>query len=57
MQYKAVQHHVRVLAKSALIIGTGEKYGITYSLTSWLESGIEIFDDICKKLNLGPDAH
>jgi predicted transcriptional regulator len=51
MQYKAVQHHVKVLVKSALIVGTGEKYGVTYSLTSWLESGIEILDDICRKLH------
>lgn len=50
MQYKAVQHHVKVLVKSALIVGTGEKYGITYSLTPWIESGIEVFDDICTKL-------
>jgi predicted transcriptional regulator len=52
VQYKGVQHHVRVLAKSALIVGTGEKYGVTYSLAPWLEAGIEIFDDICRKLHL-----
>jgi predicted transcriptional regulator len=55
LQYKAVQHHVRVLVKSALIVGTGEKYAITYSLTPWLESGMELFDDICKKLAFRPE--
>ncbi|MDA4127547.1 MAG: winged helix-turn-helix domain-containing protein [Thaumarchaeota archaeon] len=54
MQYKGVQHHVRVLVKSGLIVGTGEKYGITYSLTLWLEAGLEVFDDICRKLAFGP---
>ena len=56
IQYKAVQHHVKVLVKNALIVGTGEKYAVTYSLTPWLEAGIEIFEGICTKLNLGPDA-
>jgi predicted transcriptional regulator len=55
MQYKAVQHHVKILVKSALILGTGEKYGMTYSLTPWLEAGIEVFDDICRKLAFGEE--
>jgi len=50
LQYKAVQHHVRVLLRSSLLVGTGEKYGITYSLTPWLESGMKTFDEICSKL-------
>ena len=51
MQYKAVQHHVRVLVRSSLIIATGEKYGVTYSLTPWLESRPDIFEEVCRKLS------
>jgi DNA-binding transcriptional ArsR family regulator len=50
LQYKAVQHHVHVLSGNSLIIGAGEKYGVTYSLSPWLESGIGTFDEICRKL-------
>ena len=50
IQYKAVQHHVRVLVRSSLLVATGEKYGITFSLSPWLESRTEIFDEICRKL-------
>ena len=52
VQYKAVQHHVRVLLRNSLVVGTGEKYGMTYSLSPWLESRIDIFLEICKKLRL-----
>lgn len=52
IQYKAVQHHARVLLRSALIMSTGEKYGVTYSLSSWLERHFEIFEEVCKKLRL-----
>jgi len=52
LQYKAVQHHIRVLLRNSLVVGTGEKYGMTYSLSSWLEPRFGIFLEVCKKLNL-----
>jgi predicted transcriptional regulator len=52
MQYKGVQHHVKVLSRSSMIIGTGEKYGVTYTLTPWLESRLDIFEEVCRKLSL-----
>lgn len=55
LQYKAIQHHMRVLVRNSLVVGTGEKYGMTYSLTPWLEARIEIFLEICRKLNLKLD--
>lgn len=50
LQYKAVQHHVRVLLRSSLVTASGEKYGMTYSLSGWMKGHIEIFDEICAKL-------
>jgi predicted transcriptional regulator len=55
IQYKAVQHHVKVLVKSSLVVKTGEKYGVTYSLSPWLEAHRELFDMVCKKLSFSPD--
>jgi predicted transcriptional regulator len=54
LQYKAIQHHVRVLVRNSLLLGTGEKYGMTYSLSPWMESRFDIFLEVCKKLNLNP---
>ena len=50
MQYKAVQHHVKVLVRNSLIVATGEKYGVTFSLSPWFESRLDIFEEICRKL-------
>jgi predicted transcriptional regulator len=51
LQYKAIQHHVKVLVRSSLIIGAGEKYGVTYSLSPWLESRVDIFEEVCRRLS------
>ncbi len=50
LQYKAVQHHIKVLHRSMLVVGSGEKYGMTYSLSAWMTSHIGIFDEICATL-------
>lgn len=52
LQYKAIQHHIKILLRNSLILGTGEKYGVTYSLTPWLEARIQVFTEVCKKLNI-----
>jgi predicted transcriptional regulator len=52
LQYKAIQHHVKVLVRNSLVLGTGEKYGMTYSLSTWMEARFDIFLEVCKKLSL-----
>ena len=54
IQYKAVQHHARVLLRSALLMSTVEKYGVTYFLSPWLDGHFEIFEEICAKLRIDP---
>ena len=48
--YKAIQHHIKVLAKNNLITKEGEKYGITYFVSTFLEVNMEAFDEIVEKL-------
>jgi predicted transcriptional regulator len=55
LQYKAIQHHVRVLARNSLVVATGEKYAVTYSLNPWLEAKFDVFLEVCRKLNLQQD--
>jgi DNA-binding transcriptional ArsR family regulator len=50
LQYKAVQHHVRILVNNSLLVASGEKYGAVYSLNPWFEAHLDVFDQICAKL-------
>ena len=52
LQYKAIQHHVRILMGNSLLNSSGEKYGTIYSLTPWFEAHIEVFNQVCEKLGL-----
>lgn len=51
LEYRAIKHHVDVLLKNSLVITRGEHYGMTYFLNPWLESRIDLFEEISKKLN------
>ena len=51
LDYKAIQHHIRVLEKNNLITPVGEKYGITYFISTFLEVNMETFEEIAKKLD------
>jgi predicted transcriptional regulator len=51
LDYKAVQHHVDVLEKNNLVSRMGEKYGIMYFVSNYLESNIDTFKEIITKIN------
>jgi len=51
LQYKAVQHHMRILVANSLVVTSGEKYGMQYSLNPWFAAHIDVFEQICAKLN------
>jgi DNA-binding transcriptional ArsR family regulator len=50
IDYKAIQHHIKVLEKNNLITDIGERYGKTFFLSSLLESNIKVLDEIITKL-------
>jgi DNA-binding transcriptional ArsR family regulator len=52
LQYNLVQHHVTVLKRNALVTTAGERYGMTYFLSPWLESHYDIFEAVAKELRL-----
>jgi DNA-binding transcriptional ArsR family regulator len=52
LQYKAVQHHVKILQSSLLVVPSGEGYGTLYMLHPWFKHHIEIFDEVCAKLGI-----
>lgn len=51
LDYKAIQHHMNVLEKNNLVAKEGEKYAVTYFISTFLEVNMESFDEITSKLD------
>ncbi len=51
LDYKAIQHHIRVLEKNNMITKIGEKYAVTYFISTFLEVNMETFEEIEGKLD------
>jgi DNA-binding transcriptional ArsR family regulator len=50
LDYKAIQHHILVLEKNNIITKMGEKYGVLYFISNYLEANIEAFNEIKSKI-------
>ncbi len=46
VDYKAVQHHVGVLEKNNMVTRVGEKYGVLYFVSNYLEANIEAYNEV-----------
>ena len=46
VDYKAVQHHIGVLEKNNMVAKIGERYGVLYFISNYLEANIEAFDEV-----------
>ena len=51
LDYKAIQHHIKVLEKNNMISKVGEKYNVTYFFSTFIEVNMETFEDIKGKLD------
>jgi len=51
LDYKAVQHHMKVLEKNNMVSKIGDKYGAVYHLSNFLEINIGALDDAIDKLD------
>lgn len=51
LDYKGIQHHIRVLEKNNMITKAGEKYAVTYFISTFLDVNMESFDEIKTKLD------
>ena len=51
LDYKAVQHHMRVLEKNNMVSKIGEKYGAIFYLSNFLEMNITALDEAIDKLD------
>lgn len=48
--YKAIQHHMKVLEKNNLVNRMGEKYGAIFHISNFLEYNIRALDDAINML-------
>lgn len=46
IDYKAVQHHIGVLEKNNMVTRMGEKYGVLYFISNYLQVNIEAFNEV-----------
>ncbi|MGB8024858.1 MAG: winged helix-turn-helix domain-containing protein [Nitrososphaeraceae archaeon] len=49
LDYKAIRHHITVLEKNNLVAKMGEKYGVLYFISNYLEVNLEAFNEIKSK--------
>ena len=49
LDYKAIRHHITVLEKNNLVAKMGEKYGVLYFISNYLEVNLESFNEIKSK--------
>ena len=50
LDYKAIQHHIMVLEKNNLVSKMGQKYGVLYFISNYLEANIGSFNEIRSKI-------
>lgn len=46
LDYKAIQHHMGVLEKNSMVTRQGEKYGVLYFISNYLEHNIGAFEEV-----------
>ena len=51
LDYKAIQHHIKVLEKNNMITKVGEKYSIMYFISTFLGANMETLEEIEGKLD------
>jgi hypothetical protein len=50
LDYKGVQHHISVLEKNNLITRVGEKYGVLYFVSDYLQHNLAAYDEVKSKI-------
>ena len=50
LDYKTIQYHIHVLEKNNLITKIGDKYGVLYFISNYMEKNIESYYNVKRKL-------
>ena len=58
IEYKSIQHHLKLLEKNNLVIKTGNRYGLTFFVSALFENSEFVFDEIVNRLkNIKPSYY
>jgi DNA-binding transcriptional ArsR family regulator len=49
MDYRTIRHHLSVLEKNNIITSAGDRYGLTYFLSSIMEENYAVFKEIWER--------
>ncbi len=52
VDYKNIQHHIKVLEQNNLVKKIGDHYGVTYCVSAFFENNEIVFDEIVDRLQL-----
>ncbi len=52
IDYKNIQHHIKVLEGNNLVKKIGNAYGVTYCVSAFFENNETVFDEIRDKLKI-----
>jgi len=52
LDYKTVQHHIKLMEEHNLVMAAGEKYGKNYFLTDQMENNMEKLEEIQEKAGI-----
>jgi len=50
LEYKGIQHHLKVLEENNLVKKSGNQFGLKYSVSAFFENNETVFDEIRDKL-------
>nr|AIF14205.1 transcriptional regulator ArsR family [uncultured marine thaumarchaeote KM3_66_E12] len=50
LDFKAVQHHLKVLTKNNMVVTMGEKYNVVYFPSPLLDESMDAFNDIVSRV-------
>jgi len=53
LDYKNIQHHIKVLEGNNLVTKVGNNYGVTYCVSEFFENNEIVFNEIADRLKIG----
>lgn len=50
LNYKTIQHHLEILLEHRMVVASGERYNVTYSISPELSQNMDVFESILEEL-------
>jgi len=57
IEYKNLQHHIKILERNNLVTKFGKNYGVIYCVSTLFENNEDVFDEIVDRLKLTFDTN